>query len=176
MSVEVNRAPHNVTRLDVHTGIAFDTFRKAFEDAAPPFAEAGVTDIAARGGSWDDVKAAIAAYAPNDLMIFATIDGIPMMSVAGHRTKAVEYLLGNHVIAETMFRHNPLALLYAPLRILVYSQVSEDGSDQAVFSLDQPSTVFASLEHPEISQVGRDLDAKVRNLLKVTGVDTDHWA
>jgi uncharacterized protein (DUF302 family) len=171
MSVEVNRAPHNVTRLDVHTGIAFDTFRTAFEKAAPPFAKAGVADIVSRGGTWDDVKAAIAAYAPNDLMIFATIDGIPLMSVAGHHTKAVEYLLGNHVIAETMFRHNPRALLYAPLRILVFG----DEKDQAVFSLDEPSTVFASLDHPDISQVGRDLDAKVRNLLKVCGVDTEEF-
>ena len=171
MSVEVNRAPHNVTRLDVHTGIAFDTFRTAFEKAAPLFANAGIADLVARGGSWDDVKAAIAAYAPNDLMIFGTIDGMPLMSVAGHHTKAVEYLLGNHVIAETMFRHNPRALLYAPLRILVFG----DDQDQAVFSLDQPSTVFASLDHPDISQVGRDLDAKVRNLLKVIGVDTDDW-
>jgi hypothetical protein len=41
------------------------------------------------------------------------------MAVAGHHIKAVEYLLGNHTIAETMFRHDPTALLYAPLRVLV---------------------------------------------------------
>ena len=168
MSVDVGRAPHSVTRLDVHTGIAFDAFRDDFEKAAPRFEDAGMDDIAARGGSWDDVKAAVAAYAPYDLMIFAVIDATPLMTVAGHHTKAVEYLLGNHVIAETMFRHNRTTLLYAPLRILVYS----DDADQAVFSLDQPSTVFASLDHPAISQVGRDLDTKVRNLLAAIGVDT----
>lgn len=171
MPVNVTSTPHPVTRLDVHTGIDFESFRQSFEEAAPRFDQAGMDDIVARGGSWDDIKAAVAAYAPNDLMIFAAFDVLPLMSVAGHHTKAVEYLLGNHVIAETMFRHNPLAMLYAPLRILVYA----DDSDHAVFSLQQPSTVFASLDHPAISQVGRDLDAKVRHLLEVIGVDTDAW-
>ncbi len=40
------------------------------------------------------------------------------MSLAGNRTQAVEYLLGNHFIAESMFRHDPHALLCAPLRVL----------------------------------------------------------
>jgi hypothetical protein len=42
--------------------------------------------------------------APNALMVYATIDAAPLLSLAGHTTKAVEYLLGNHTIAETMFR------------------------------------------------------------------------
>ncbi len=169
MTAKVSRAPHDVTRLDIHTDQPFDTFLKAFEEAAPPFDREGMDAIVARGGSWEEVTAAVAAYAPNDLMIYATIDATPLMTVAGHHTKAVEYLLGNHVIAETMFRHHPAALLYAPLRILVYS----DDADRAVFSLDQPSAVFASLDHPEIVKVGRDLDVKVRNLLAVIGVDAD---
>lgn len=41
--------------------------------------------------------------------------------MAGHHTKACEYLLGNHVIAESMFRHHPKTLLNAPLRVLVHA-------------------------------------------------------
>lgn len=50
----------------------------------------------------------------SDLMVYVTIDALPLLSLAGHTTKAVEYLLGNHTIAETMFRHDPRAPLYAP--------------------------------------------------------------
>jgi hypothetical protein len=89
-----------------------------------------------------------------------------MMSLAGHTTKAVEYLLGNHVIAESMFRHDPRALLYAPLRVLVFS----DAEDDAVFSLDQPSTAFGSLGIDEVSRVGLGLDDKVAALLQFLGV------
>ena len=34
MTAKVSRAPHDVTRLDIHTDQPFDTFVKAFEEAA----------------------------------------------------------------------------------------------------------------------------------------------
>lgn len=161
------KTEHVVTRLDVSTGMPFDTFLKALEAAAPKFQQAAIEDIVSRGGSWEEVQAAVAENAPHGLMVFATIDGTALMTPAGHQTRAVEYLIGNHTIAERMFRHNPLALLYAPLRILVHG----DDLGDAVFSLDQPSTLFASLQDPQISAVGRELDDKVRGLLSAIGVD-----
>src|SRR6478735_9081586 len=161
MTIAATATQHTVTRLDITTGMPFDTFRDAFETAAPVFDSGAVADLTARGGSWDDVRAVVAANAPHGLMIFSSIDAAPLMAAAGHGTRAVEYLLGNHVIAEQMSRHSPLALLYAPLRILIHG----DEADEAVFSLDQPSTLFGSLGDPRISAVGRELDGKVSNLL-----------
>ena len=100
---------HSMTRVDVYTGVAFAEFRAAFEKAAPPFDRESVRRIVAAGGSWDDVLAAAAANAPNELMVYAVIDADELLVLAGHRTHAVEYLLGNHTIAETMFRHDPRA-------------------------------------------------------------------
>jgi uncharacterized protein (DUF302 family) len=167
MTIAATTTEHAVTRIDIPTGMGFDAFCDAFESLAPLFDGAAIERITAGGGSWDDVRAAVTANAPNGLMVFASIDAGPLMAAAGHRTHATEYLLGNHVVAETMFRHNPLALLYAPLRILVYS----DDRDQAVFSLDQPSTLFASLGDSRITQVGHDLDTKVIDLLALLGID-----
>jgi uncharacterized protein (DUF302 family) len=158
-----------MTRLDISTGMPFDEFRAAFEKAAPAFDVEPVARITADGGSWDDVRAAVADNAPNGLMIYATIDATPLLTVAGHRTKAVEYLLGNHVIAESMFRHDPKALLYAPLRILVH----EDSDGNALFSIDQPSTAFGGLGIAEVTEVGKGLDRRVAALLNVVGVDAD---
>src|SRR5271163_3662874 len=132
-SADFLRMRHHMNRIDVSTGVDFDEFRVAFEKAAPPVDPAPVKEIAESGGSWDDVKAAVAINAPNDLMVYATIDATQGMALAGHSIKAVEYLLGNHVIAETMFRHDSRALLYAPLRVLLYS----DPDGNAVFSMDQ---------------------------------------
>ncbi len=161
--------PHTMNRIDVSTGVEFDEFRAAFEKAAPPFDRASVLQIASRGGSWNEVLEAAAINAPNDLMVYATIDATELLSLAGHATRAVEYLLGNHTIAETMFRHDPRALLYAPLRVLVYA----DGDGNAVFSIDQPSAAFGSLGIAEVTKVGEDLDHKVANLLGVIGIDVD---
>jgi uncharacterized protein (DUF302 family) len=119
------------------------------------------------GGTWDDVRTKVAENAPNELMVYAKIDATVLLGVAGHDIKAVEYLLGNHVIAETMFRHDPKALLYAPLRVLVYS----DPDGNAVFSMDRPGSAFGSLGIAEVTEVGLSLDRTVANLLRVIGVD-----
>ncbi len=160
---------HTMNRIDIFTGLEFDGFIAAFEKAAPPFDAAAVQAIVERGGGWDDVLAAAAINAPNDLMVYAKIDALPLLRLAGHRTKAVEYLLGNHTIAETMFRHDPKALLYAPLRLLIYA----DADGNAVFSMDQPSAAFGSLGIAEVTKVGESLDRKVANLLRLIGVDAD---
>ncbi|OBI47689.1 DUF302 domain-containing protein [Mycobacterium sp. E787] len=160
-------AQHPMNRIDVVTGVEFDEFRTAFERAAPPVDRAAVQRISEGGGGWDDVRAAAAINAPNGLMVYATIDALPLFCLAGHTTKAVEYLLGNHTIAETMFRHDPRALLYAPLRVLLY----EDADGNAVFSMDQPSAAFASLGIAAVAAVGKDLDRKVVNLLRLIGID-----
>lgn len=159
--------PHAMNRIDVVTGVEFDQFRTAFEQAAPPFDRESMEKIVARGGSWDDVLAAAAENAPHGLMVYATIDALPLLGLAGHTTKAVEYLLGNHTIAETMFRHDPRALLYAPLRVLIYA----DADGNAVFSMDQPSAAFGSLGIDAVTAVGEELDRKVANLLRVIGID-----
>jgi Domain of unknown function DUF302 len=168
-STDHRAVAHIMNRIDIFTGVEFDEFITAFEKAAPPFDPVSVQAIVERGGSWDDVLAAAAINAPNDLMVYHKIDALPLLGLAGHTTKATEYLLGNHTIAETMFRHDPKALLYAPLRLLIYA----DADGNAVFSMDQPSAAFGSLGIAEVTKVGESLDRKVVNLLRLIGVDAD---
>jgi uncharacterized protein (DUF302 family) len=162
-----HREQHEMVRVDIATGVPFDQFVAALENAAPPVDRAAFAKIAESGGDWDDVLAAAAKNAPNELMVYAKIDATELFSLAGHRTRAIEYLIGNHVIAETMFRHDAKALLYAPLRMLVYT----DGDGDAIFTMDQPGPAFGSLGIDEVSEVGKGLDRKVVNLLRVAGVD-----
>ncbi len=162
-----HRHKHSMTRVDIVTGVEFEQFLTTFEVAAPAFDPVPMQRIVESGGTWDEVCVAVARNAPNELMIYAKIDATPLLRVAGHDVKAVEYLLGNHVIAETMFRHDPKALLYAPLRLLVYS----DTEGNAVFSMIRPSSAFGSLGIAEVTDVGLSLDEKVANLLRVIGVD-----
>ena len=111
----------SMTRVDIATGMPFDNSSPRSRRRHRRSITRRCERIAAAGGDWDDVRAAVAKNAPNELMVYAKIDATALFSVAGHRTQAIEYLIGNHVIAETMFRHDPKALLYAPLRMLVYS-------------------------------------------------------
>jgi len=164
-----HREQHVMTRVDVSTGVPFAEFIAALETAAPPVDRAAVLAIVESGGDWDDVLAAAAKNAPNELMVYAKIDATELFTVAGHHTRAIEYLIGNHVIAETMFRHDPKAMLYAPLRMLVHS----DADGNAIFTMDQPGPAFGSLGIDEVSKVGEGLDRKVVNLLRVIGIDAE---
>jgi hypothetical protein len=60
--------------------------------------------------------------------------------------------MGNHTIAEQMYRHDPSVMLNAPLRTATYV----DAADRIRFAVDKPSTVFASFASPPISEVGID--------------------
>jgi uncharacterized protein (DUF302 family) len=73
--------------------------------------------------------------------------------------------MGNHTIAERMYRHDPGIILYAPLRTAIH----EDADGTAWFSVDQPSTRFASFGDPAITTVGLELDHKLAALLEHLG-------
>jgi uncharacterized protein (DUF302 family) len=160
--IAVSASQHTMTRLDIGTRTPFEAFVAAFHAAVPDFDRARVAAIVERGGTWADVETAAADNAPHGFVLFGTIDIRPVMAVAGHTRPAIEYLMGNHVIAERMFRHDAGAMLYAPLRITIH----ESASGQVLFALDRPSDMFAALGRPQITEVGRELDRKVGVLLR----------
>lgn len=162
-TAHVDAVVHEVTRLNIATGIDFDEFTRAFEDAAPAFDPATFQQCT----TWTDVVETMASFAPHGLARYARIDTGPIMAIAGTGVPAIEYLLGNHVIAETMFRHDANAMLYAPLRVLVFA----DSAGDAVFAIDRPSTVFAGLNNADIARTGHLLDGKVAGLLRALGVE-----
>ncbi len=88
------------------------------------------------------------------------------MRVAGHGQRCTTYLMGNHTIAERMYRHNPGVMLYAPLRTTIH----EDRRGELWFSVDQPSTRFSSFDDLDIAAVGDELDDKLADLFTTLGV------
>jgi hypothetical protein len=87
------------------------------------------------------------------------------MRLAGDSPNCSSYLMGNHTIAERMYRHDPAIMLYAPLRAAIY----EDADGTTWFSVDQPSTRFGSFGDPAITSVGFELDRKLAALLEHLG-------
>ena len=158
---------HTVRRVDVITGMPYDDFVTALEEAAPPVDTGMFELIEESGGGWDEVRDAMARNAPHHLVRYYRLNATQVFKPAGHTTRSMEYLIGNHVIAESMFRYDPRALLYAPLRMVVWSD--DDGN--AVFSTHRPSDEFASLGIPEVTRAGQDLDRYVIGLLGHCGVD-----
>jgi hypothetical protein len=158
--------PHEVVRWSIDTGTSFEDFRARYEAAVPVLDADRMAQLRAERANWDTVLAAAEENAPHGFLRFWGTYVHEVMQLAGHSGSCATYLMGNHTIAERMYRHDPAVMLYAPLRTTIHV----DCQGVTRFSIDRPSTRFGSFDVPEIAAVGRELDAKVVNLLRVLDV------
>ncbi len=94
-------------------------------------------------------------------MLFGTTDHGALLSIFGVKKKAIQYIVGNPLIAIQMTRHNLAAGLYAPLRVLVY----EDNRGKTCLEYDEPSSLFGQFNDDRIVSVASSLDRKLEDLI-----------
>ncbi|MEH1058064.1 DUF302 domain-containing protein [Micromonospora sp. CPCC 206171] len=158
--------PHQVVRWSIDTGASFADFRARYEAVVPVLDTKRMERLRADRADWDTVLRAAADNAPHGFMRFWSTDVGGTMQLAGDAGDCSSYLMGNHTIAERMYRHDPAVMLYAPLGAAIH----RDELGITRFSIDQPSTRFSSFDTPEITAVGEELDRKVIHLLQVLDV------
>jgi hypothetical protein len=161
----IETVSHQVDRLTIQIDDTFDGFRNRYEHAVPVFQSERFDSLIDRSVDWQTVLEATAENAPHDFILYWSHDFTSLMRLAGDRGRCVEYLMGNHAIAQKMHRYNPAILLYAPLR----TAVVEDADSATWFTVDQPSTRFRSFDTPQITRVGIELDHKLAALLEHLG-------
>jgi hypothetical protein len=142
-------------------------FQRRYEEAVPADPSEQVAALVERGASWAEMLDCIAESAPHGFLVYWRNEVHPVMRLAGGDNDCVAYLMGNVTIAEQMFRHEPRAMLYAPLRTVIW----EDDDGLAWFTVDQPSMQFASFGIPEVSAIGVELDRKLAALLEALRVE-----
>ncbi|MEV7677908.1 DUF302 domain-containing protein [Streptomyces sp. NPDC088341] len=152
---------HLTRRLDVALPLPYERAVQRYEELVPPVDTARFGQLA----DWDAVRAFAEINAPHGFMIYWRIDITAIMAGSPSGWKCTEYLMGNHVIAERMFRHDPSAVLHAPLRTVIYA----DAEGTTRFAVDQPSTLFDSYGNPAIAEVGEELDQLLADLLSLMG-------
>lgn len=159
----VTTTTHDVRRLAVPLGRPYAEAIRRFEDTVPELDRSRFEGLP----DWDAVVAKADEVAPLGFMRFASIEVPPFMAGSGYSWDCTEYLMGNHVIAERMYRYNPTVMLHAPLRLLIQADEHGDG----VLVTDQPATLFASFEDPRVTEVGHLLDTKLAGVLTALGVE-----
>lgn len=162
----VRAVSRSVTRLEVATEQDYEELRTRYEEAVPPLDAARTFALAQEEAPWSRVLELAAENAPHEFMIYWKFDAQPLLGLAGDHARCTEYLMGNHTIAERMFRHDAGALLHAPLRTTIH----EDPEGRVRFAIDRPSDLFAVFGRPEVTDVGRELDRKVGYLLAHLGL------
>ncbi|WP_259471953.1 hypothetical protein [Streptomyces shenzhenensis] len=160
--LSVSTSRHEVQRLAVPLGQPYSEAIRSYEEAVPVMDQTQFSGLR----DWDAVVAKVEEIAPLGFMRFWSAEVPPFMAGSGSSLwDCTEYLMGNHVIAEQMYRYNPTVMMYAPLRLLIQADENGDG----VLVIDQPSTLLDSFGDPRISEVGRLLDSKVAGLLSALG-------
>jgi uncharacterized protein (DUF302 family) len=126
---------YEVTRLTLPTpGVR--ELQARYEAAVPDYPRVAVSELVSRRIRWSEMIEFIDATAPHGFLIYVRNDVRAVMSLAGDKADCVSYLMGNHTVAERMFRCDPRAMLCAPLHTVIW----EDWDHSAWFTVDQPST------------------------------------
>lgn len=158
--------PMNKTRFTIdHVGFesdkSFEEVAKAFERQLGKF-DPDVRKAATEGGDTEAAKAKIAAMAGSSgFMLFGTQDHGALLRLAGQRRKAIQYVVGNPLIALQMTQHDIRASLYAPLRVLIY----ENENGKTCIEYDKPSSLFGQFGNAEVDAVAAMLDRKLEALV-----------
>jgi hypothetical protein len=155
-----------VNRISIPTGMDLSEFRSRLEDAVPPLPLVQVRELLTRRSPWGEMVDLVERVAPWGFLIYWTNDVNRIVRLAGDLDSAVAYLMGNHIIMERIFRHEPSVVMYASLHAAIWSR--SDG--QAFFTIDKPSDQFGSFADPRVTAVGYELDAKLAALLRHLGL------
>jgi Domain of unknown function DUF302 len=146
----VNTAVNHPSRLIVHLPSPYDETRTLYETLVPEVDRVRFGEMA----TWQAAVEFAEVNAPHGFMRYYRGDVTAAMAGSASLWKATHYLMGNHTIAEAMFRHDPAVMLHAPLRTLLYA----DPDGDTKLAVDQPSLLFASYNNPDIAEVGYRLD------------------
>ncbi len=118
--------------------------------------------LEAERASWEQITQAIEkVVGKSGLAIFGKIEHGLLLSVAGKSNKAIQYTIGNPLLAVRMTKHLLPVALYAPFKLLVY----EDNAMRTVIVYDRFSSILSQFHNTEVSRVAEIVDKKLEALL-----------
>jgi len=156
----------NVTRITVeHVRVVadkpFEQVTKALEKQLGQFDPEVYKSLTASEDA-DKIRSKIEAMAGSSgFMLFKTSDHGALLRLAGQKKKAMQYILGNPLLAIQMTQHDIRAGLYAPLRVLVY----ENADGKTCVEYDKPSSLFGQFDNVKVTEVATTLDRKMEQLV-----------
>ncbi len=93
--------------------------------------------------------------------IFSKLDPGNLLTLEGKPTRALQYALGNPLLANQMIEHAPEIALYAPLRLVVY----ENRAGNAVVAYERFTSQLAQYPQPEIAAVAQMVEQKLEEMI-----------
>jgi uncharacterized protein (DUF302 family) len=148
-----------IQHTSVATGLGYDALVRAFERELGHLGREISQRLVERRAAWSEVEYEIDRVAgPHGLMIIARLDLGALSSLSDREKRCSLYLVGNPVIANEIINIDLRGSFYVPFRVALYDG---GGTEGAVMSYDRPSSSLATLEHPELAEIGDSLDRKI---------------
>jgi uncharacterized protein (DUF302 family) len=121
-----------------------------------------VLDQLRNGGAPEAVRGRLEGMAgPSGFTLFRTSDYGTLSRLACQTKKAVQYQLGNILVAIQMMQHDVRVSLYAPARLLIY----EDEDGKTCVEYDKLSSLFGQFGNANVTEVAATIDRKLEQLL-----------
>ncbi len=159
----LSTATAGIERSTVATGLTYPALVAAFERELGQFDPAAAARLVEARASWSEVEREVERRAgPHGLLIVGHADQGPIVSLSGRAIRCSLYLVGNPVIAARILQIDVRAGLYVPFRVCLYD---DGGPDGACIAFDRPSSFLATLERPELTELGTLLDRKIDGLV-----------
>src|ERR1700758_5502089 len=152
---------HPDRRLLIALPEPYDSARQHYETLVPEVDFARFFQMA----SWQATLDLAEINAPHGFMRYARMDVTALMASSPSFWKATQYLMGNHTIAERMFRHEPSVMLHAPLRTLLYA----DADGDTKLAVNQPGRLCGSYVNADIAAAVAERDALLAGLIEPLG-------
>ena len=92
--------------------------------------------------------------------IFCRVEQGQLLALLGNPRKAIQYAVGNPLLAIQIIAHVPEVALYAPFRLTVY----ESAQEKTFVAYDRFSSLLAQYQHPEIERIARLVEQKLEAL------------
>jgi uncharacterized protein (DUF302 family) len=93
--------------------------------------------------------------------LFYKVEHSHLLSLVGKTSRAIQYTIGNPLLAIQMTKHMPEAALYAPLRLVVYE--NEDG--RTFVAYDNFVSLLVQYQREEVTRVAQIVEQKLETLV-----------
>ncbi|AOX65156.1 hypothetical protein BJK06_04740 [Curtobacterium sp. BH-2-1-1] len=156
---------YTADRFSIPMASPFVSVVGAFEAAVPALDQQSLADAIAKHRDWDTVETWTEQHAPHGFIRYWRNEPTALMAIAGHQSSCVSYLVGNHVVAERMYRFDPRVMGLAPFRVTI----SQRPGEPVLLTADVPSASFGSFGDGRITAVAHRLDREFAQLLIALG-------
>jgi hypothetical protein len=164
-------AEYQAKRVRLVASVRFETLVNAFEHAVPELTDADALARLAETGDWSAFVRQLTWESPSGFVrVWSSRPG-ELMGRAGSAVQSVVWLIVNHGIGARLFRHDPGAMLYSPLRIEAHAAAPEaPAASDTVISFDVPSMQLRGFGVNKITQAGAELDRALGDLFEYVGL------